>query len=187
MGHRSDLSEMVGPIYNKVANTRHHYTGGYITPRPSSAEREQLEKQKALVGKFFTKETKARSKSADTRYERTTQSSAIAVQQQSSQQVTVQAREAQILEPKKSGLERKQEARKRREEFVSTAQTTVDGKQVLTTQELNAKREELIRTEVLKIQQESKMMMERYMLECQRRSDMIQQEQDLRQAEEKRK
>jgi hypothetical protein len=186
--HRSDLSEMVGPIYNKAAG-RHQYTGGYVTPRPESAERQQLEKQKALVGQFFKQETKSRSKSADTRYEQKSQSSTTTTmqQQQSSQQVTMQGRETQILEAKKSGLERKQEALKRREEFVSTSTTQVDGTKVLSTQEINAKREEMIKTEVLKIQQESKMMMERYMLECKRRNEMIEQEQQLRQDEEKRK
>merc|ERR1711913_129749 len=99
--------------------------------------------------------------------------------QSSSQQVTmVQGRETQIMEAKQAGLERKQEALKRREDFVSSQTTTqVDGK-ILSTQEIrdiNAKREELIRQEVLKIQSESKMMMERYMLECKRRNDPLEQ------------
>ena len=39
--------------------------------------------------------------------------------------------------------------------------------------QLNAKREEMIRKEVEKIQNESKMMMERYLEECKRRTEMI--------------
>merc|ERR1711874_327717 len=184
--HKSDLSEMHGPIY-KQAPVKHSYTGGYIGTRASSAEKEQLEKQKALVGKFFKQEAKTRSKS-ETRVEKktemftSTQSSSHT--QSSSQQVTmVQGRETQIMEAKQAGLERKQEALKRREDFVSSQTTTqVDGK-ILSTQEIrdiNAKREELIRQEVLKIQSESKMMMERYMLECKRRNDQLEQEKELR-------
>merc|ERR1712203_580605 len=186
--HRSDLSEMHGPIYGK-AQTSHHYTGGYVTPRPSSAERDQLEKQKALVGKFFQKESKTRSKSESRATERFEQrSETITSSQQSSQQVSmVQGRETQIIEAKQAGMERKQEALKRREEFVSSQTTTqVDGK-ILSTQEIrdiNSRREEMIRQEVLKIQSESKMMMERYMLECKRRNEQIEQEKELRLEEE---
>merc|ERR1712088_28191 len=186
MGHKSDLSEMHGPIY-KQAPVKHSYTGGYIGTRASSAEKEQLEKQKALVGKFFKQEAKTRSKS-ETRVEKktemftSTQSSSHT--QSSSQQVTmVQGRETRIMEAKQAGLERKQEALKRREDFVSSqTTTTVDGN-IMSTQEIrdiNSKREELIRQEVLKIQMESKMMMERYMLECKRRNDQLEQEQELR-------
>merc|ERR1712154_403468 len=93
-------------------------------------------------------------------------------------------------EEKQAGMERKQEAMKRREEFVSSQTTTqVDGK-ILSTQEIrdiNAKRGEMIRQEVLKIQSESKMMMERYMLECKRRNEQIEQEKELRIEEENRK
>merc|ERR1712173_259460 len=110
--------------------------------------------------------------------------------QSSSQQVTmVQGRETQLIEAKQAGQERKQEALRRREEFVSSQTTTqVDGK-ILSTQEIkdiNSRREEIIKQEVLKIQQESKMMMERYMLECRQRNEMIEQEHKLRQEEEKR-
>merc|ERR1719259_374552 len=186
--HKSDLSEMHGPIY-KQAPVKHSYTGGYIGTRASSAEKEQLEKQKALVGKFFKQEAKTRSKSVDTRVEKKTET--FTSTQSSSQQVTmVQGRETQIMEAKQAGQERKQEALRRREEFVSSQTTTqVDGK-ILSTQEIrdiNAKREELIRQEVLKIQSESKMMMERYMLECKRRNDQLEQEKELRIEEERRK
>merc|ERR1712223_156816 len=95
--HKSDLAEMHGPIY-RGAPTKHSYTGGYVTPRPSSAERDQLEKQTALVGKFFKKEAKTRSKSAsaDTRVEQRTES--YTSTQQSTQQVTtMQGRETQIM------------------------------------------------------------------------------------------
>merc|ERR1719340_311844 len=102
----------------------------------------------------------------------------------------MQGRETQIIEAKQAGQERKQEALRRREEFVSSQTTTqVDGK-ILSTQEIrdiNARREEMIRQEVLKIQQESKMMMERYMLECKRRNEQVEQEKELRLEEERRK
>ena len=55
--HRSDLSEMVGPIYK--TNTKHSYTGGYITPRTRSLERDtdaKKEKQQKLVSKYFAKD-----------------------------------------------------------------------------------------------------------------------------------
>jgi len=191
--HKSDLKEMHGPIYNQ-APVRHNYTGGYIGPRPNSAERETLEKQKALVGKFFKQEAKTRSKSADTRIEQRTESYSASQQSShqvtSSQQVTVQGRETQIVEAKQAGIERKEEAMKRREEFVSSQITTTDGGKMMSTQEIheiNSKREEMIKSEVLKIQQESKMMMERYMMECKRRNEQVEQEQELRQNEERMK
>merc|ERR1719211_250074 len=89
--------------------------------------RDQLEKQKALVGKFFQKESKTRSKSESRATERFEQrSETITSSQQSSQQVSmVQGCETQIIEAKQAGMERKQEALKRREEFVSSQTTTV--------------------------------------------------------------
>merc|ERR1739844_707696 len=144
-----------------------------------------------LVGKFFQKESKTRSKSESRATERFEQrSETIASSQQSSQQVSmVQGRETQIIEAKQAGMERKQEALKRREEFVSSQTTTVDGN-IMSTQEIrdiNAKREELIRQEVLKIQMESKMMMERYMLECKRRNDQLKEEHRQREEEDRRR
>ena len=51
--------------------------------------------------------------------------------------------------------------------------------------QLNAKREEMIRKEVEKIQNESKMMMERYLEECKRRTEMIQKEEEMRVQQER--
>merc|ERR1712045_858436 len=46
---KSDLSSMVGPIYNAGKATKHNFSGGYVAPK---ARADQVE----LVSKFFKKE-----------------------------------------------------------------------------------------------------------------------------------
>merc|ERR1711928_170808 len=75
---------------------------------------------------------------------------------------------------------------KRREEFVikkSEART----QSVKTTQQLHKEREDIIQREVLKMQEESKRMTERYLEESKRRASLLQKEQEEREREEARK
>ncbi len=83
----------------------------------------------------------------------------------------------QIEEAKKAGQERKQEAMKRREEFVIKQSEAKLLSNVKSTQELHKEREEMIKREVLKIQEESKKMMTRYMDESKKRAEMLEKEQ----------
>ena len=117
--------------------------------------------------------------------------------QVSSQQVsssTSRRSNVKVEQAQASGMIRKQEALARREEFKAakleiSSSSQVDGK-VMSTSEiaaLNAKREEMIRKEVEKIQNESKMMMDRYLEECKRRSEMLQKEEEMRVSEERAK
>merc|ERR1712179_494035 len=85
---------------------------------------------------------------------------------------------------KKAGEIRKQEAMKRREEFVQS-KTTISSSTGKTIQEINAEREEMIKKEVLKIQEESRQMMQRYLEESKRRAEILQMEQEKKAEEEK--
>merc|ERR1712228_4146 len=87
--HRSDMSQMVGPIYNtgKINMTKHNFTDGYQAPK---ARQDQVE----LVGKFFKKEQVSTKKEESF--------------------VQVEEKQTTVM----SGEERKQEALKRRGEFL---------------------------------------------------------------------
>lgn len=163
-----------------------------------SESKEREEKQKALVSKFFQKEqqTKQSTKAARAMFE--TMSAQSSSQVQSSSKVTtssmsmsssssvtttqqvskVEHRSAlQIEEARKAGEERKMEAKKRREEFVVKQSEAKLMSNVKSTQELHKEREDMIAREVLKIQEESRKMMERYLDDSKRRADMLQKEQ----------
>merc|ERR1719357_2138327 len=182
--HKADLTEMQGPIYSK-AMSKHSYTGGYISPRVRSVERDsKQEKQQQLVSKYFAKDASKSVIKRETLHEFVKQET----KSETKSQVTRQ--NIQVEQAQQSGQIRKQEALMRREEFKASkleVTSTVDGK-VLSTAEiaqLNAKREEMIRKEVEKIQNESKMMMERYLEECKRRTEMIQKEEEMRVQQER--
>merc|ERR1711962_1196863 len=134
--HRSDMSQMVGPIYNtgKVNMTKHSFTEGYQAPK---ARQDQVD----LVGKFFKKET-AHSSFEETKAEEIS--------------TTVS----------KSGEERKQEALKRREEreafILQTVQRIKEEASSLSQRLKNEeeKRLELIQLEEQRIKQQEIMRQE---------------------------
>ena len=104
-------------------------------------------------------------------------SSAMEASSSSRQEVTATRSappEQQIAEARAAGQARKEEAIRRREEFVikQSEAKLVSSKSV---QQLNAEREEMIAREVAKIQAESRKMMERYMDESKKRAEMLEQ------------
>merc|ERR1711994_303588 len=82
---------------------------------------------------------------------------------------------------------RKQEALKRREEFVIKKSEAKLSSNVKSTQELHRQREEMIANQVLKMQEESKTMMTRYVEESKKREEMLKREQEMIETERKRK
>merc|ERR550539_1736650 len=56
---KSDLTSMVGPVYNSGKATQHKFTGGYVAPK---ARTDQVE----LVNKFFKRETNERTETVQT-------------------------------------------------------------------------------------------------------------------------
>merc|ERR1712183_906367 len=94
---------------------------------------------------------------------------------------------SQIEVAKQSGQERKQEALKRREEFVIKKSEAKLSSNVKSTQELHQQREEMIANQVLKMQEESKTMMTRYVEESKKREEMLKREQEMIETERKRK
>merc|ERR1712128_91263 len=95
--HKSDLTSMVGPIYNtgSVNLTKHNFSGGYQAQ--ASAKQDKVE----LVGKFFQKEQKQQTVETKTTHMEQQMVSSVSQKVESS-----------------SGEERKQEALARRKEFL---------------------------------------------------------------------
>ena len=103
------------------------YTGGYISPRVRSVERDsKQEKQQQLVSKFFAKDASKSVIKRETLHEFVKQETKSETQSQVTNRQNIQVEQAQ-----QSGQMRKQEALMRREEFKAAkleVTSTVDGK-----------------------------------------------------------
>merc|ERR1712226_1554336 len=98
--HKSDLTSMVGPVYNTGKLTKHNFTGGYVAPK---ARADQVE----LVSKFFKKE-QVEAKSGTKVQSFTTSEKSTA-----EQRTEIQSSQIEFA----SGDERRREALERRQEF----------------------------------------------------------------------
>jgi len=192
--HKADLGGLVGPIYSQTP-AKHTFSDGYVAPKARSESKEREEKQKALVSKFFNKEQrKETTKAAKAKFESLASESksevrmsATSMQQStsvtsSSQQVSkteTKVTKISAEEAKVKGEERKQEALKRREEFVVKQSEARVATNIKSTQELHREREEIIQSQVRKMQEENKQMMERYLQESKQRADILQKEQEM--------
>ena len=105
---------------------KHSYTGGYISPRVRSVERDsKQEKQQQLVSKYFAKDASKSVIKRETLHEFVKQET----KSETKSQVTRQ--NIQVEQAQQSGQIRKQEALMRREEFKAAkleVTSTVDGK-----------------------------------------------------------
>merc|ERR1711872_99844 len=145
--HKSDLSSMVGPVYNTGKLTKHNFTGGYVAPK---ARADQVE----LVSKFFKGE---QTQQIETRTE--TQ------QSQKIEQIESKATKVEFAggeERRKEALERRQEFLKQQEDLhmkITSSQFNVGNAK--TRQQLEEEREAFIKNAVLRVQEEALMLSNR--------------------------
>lgn len=174
--HKSDLTQMVGPIYNtgKIQLAKHNFTDGYQAPK---ARADQVE----LVNKFFKKDKGS--------MEVTTSSSSMSssTMQQSS---SIQAQQTQVS--MKSGEERKKEALERRDEFLKQQQeismklNTSEFKtiEVKSKKELDEEREAIMLAAITRIKEESMSLSNRLKMEEQKRVEFIRAEEERQRQED---
>merc|ERR550517_870646 len=172
---KSDLGTMVGPVYN-MASAKHNFTGGYTAPK---TRQDQVD----LVGKFFQKEQKEvvrqEQKSSFESSQTTSFSSS------TSTKVETKIESAGGEERRAEALERRQEFLKQQEDLrmkVTSAQfSAVQSK---TRQQLEEEREAMFAASVKRVQEESRMQMERAKMEEQKRLDFLKQEEERLKREE---
>jgi hypothetical protein len=167
--HQSDLSSMVGPVYKagKVDHTKHHFTDGYKAP----LTREKREEQIKLVGKFFKKE-----KDTVDKLQQKIVDKAEHLQQSYQSDIKVTREDAL-----KQGGERRQEALRRREEFIrQEAACNIQVEQKIeckTRAQLEAEREEFLRQTCARVKMEASQLSQRHKDEEVMRFKSIEEEQ----------
>merc|ERR1719462_169103 len=172
---KSDLGSMVGPVYN-MASAKHNFTGGYAAPK---ARQDQVD----LVGKFFQKEQKEVVRQEQKSTFESNQTASFS--SSTSSKVETKIESAGGEERRAEALERRQEFLKQQEDLrmkVSSSQfSTVQSK---TRQQLEEEREAMFAASVKRVQEESRMQMERAKMEEQKRIDFLKQEEERLKREE---
>merc|ERR1711915_1157238 len=146
--HKSDLSSMVGPVYNTGKLTKHNFTGGYVAPK---ARADQVE----LLNKFFKSE----------KTEQRIESRIETHQSQQVQQTETKSTKVEFAggeERRKEALERRQEFLKQQEDLhmkITSSQFNVGNAK--TRQQLEEEREAFIKNAVLRVQEEALMLSNR--------------------------
>merc|ERR550539_575367 len=158
---KSDLTSIVGPVYNSGKATQHKFTGGYVAPK---ARTDQVE----LVNKFFKRETNERTET---------------VQTEKVENVTTRVESKVEFS---AGEDRRKEAIGRRQEFlkqqedlhmeVKTSEMKVSN--VKTRQQLEEERETFFKNTVLRVQQEATMLSNRAKEEEQKRIEWLRTEEE---------
>merc|ERR1712228_400053 len=171
---KSDLGSMVGPVYN-MASAKHNFTGGYAAPK---ARPDQVD----LVGKFFQKEQKEvvrqEQKSSFESTQATSFSSSTTKVETKIESAGGEERRAEALERRKEFLKQQEDLRMK----VSSSQfSTVQSK---SRQQLEEEREAMFAASVKRVQEESRMQMERAKMEEQKRVDFLKQEEERLKREE---
>merc|ERR1711973_546913 len=145
---KSDLSSMVGPIYNSGKATKHNFSGGhgYVAPKGARAD------QQELVNKFFSK------KSEQSESFECVKSEVVQVQQKVESKVEFSSGE----DRRKEALERRQEFLKQNEDLhMQIKSSDFKMTNVKTRQQLEEERESFFKNTVLKVQQEAQLMSSR--------------------------
>merc|ERR1712055_762854 len=172
---KSDLGTMVGPVYN-MASAKHNFTGGYAAPK---ARPDQVD----LVGKFFQKEQKEVVRQEQKSSFESTQASSFA--SSTSTKVETKIESAGGEERRAEALERRKVFLKQQEDMnmkISSSQfSTVQSK---SRQQLEEEREAMFAASVKRVQEESRMQMERAKMEEQKRLDFLKQEEERLKREE---
>merc|ERR1712083_221823 len=170
--HKSDLSSMVGPVYNTGKLTKHNFTGGYVAPK---ARADQVE----LVNKFFKSE----------KTEQRTESRIETHQSQQVQQTEAKSTKVEFAggeERRKEALERRQEFLKQQEDLhmkITSSQFNVGNAK--TRQQLEEEREAFIKNAVLRVQEEALMLSNRAKEEEMKRLEYIRLEEERIKKEDK--
>jgi len=163
--HKSDLSSMVGPVYNTGKLTKHNFTGGYVAPK---ARADQVE----LVSKFFKGE---QTQQIETRTE--------THQSQKIEQIESKATKVEFA----GGEERRKEALERRQEFLKqqedlhmkiTSSSQYSMSNAKTRQQLEEEREAYIQNAVKRVQEEALMLSNRAKEEEMKRLEYIRLEEE---------
>merc|ERR1712228_1125718 len=166
--HKSDLSSMVGPVYNTGKLTKHNFTGGYVAPK---ARADQVE----LVNKFFKSE----------KTEQRTESRIETHQSQQVQQTETKSTKVEFAggeERRKEALERRQEFLKQQEDLhmkITSSQFNVGNAK--TRQQPEEEREAFIKNAVLRVQEEALMLSNRAKEEERKAKELARQEEIKRQ------
>merc|ERR1712002_52579 len=170
--HKSDLSSMVGPVYNTGKLTKYNFTGGYVAPK---ARADQVE----LVNKFFKSE----------KTEQRTESRIETHQSQQVQQTETKSTKVEFAggeERRKEALERRQEFLKQQEDLhmkITSSQFNVGNAK--TRQQLEEEREAFIKNAVLRVQEEALMLSNRAKEEEMKRLEYIRLEEERIKKEDK--
>merc|ERR1711892_152928 len=167
--HKSDLSSMVGPVYNTGKLTKHNFTGGYVAPK---ARADQVE----LVSKFFKHEQKEQT-------EIQIESKIESHQSQHIEQIETKSSKVEFAggeERRKEALERRQEFLKQQEDLhmkiTSSSQYNVSNAK--SRQQLEEEREAYIKNAVLRVQEEALMLSKRSKDEEMKRVEFIRMEEE---------
>merc|ERR1719219_1290122 len=164
---KSDLTSMVGPVYNSGKATQHKFTGGYIAPK---ARTDQVE----LVNKFFKRETNERTET---------------VQTQQIENVTTKVESKVEFS---SGEDRRKEAIGRRHEFLKQQEdlhmqvksSEIKVSNVKSRQQLEEEREAFFKKTVMRVQEEASMLSNRAKEEEMKRIEWLKNEEERMQREE---
>merc|ERR1711892_497352 len=165
--HKSDLTSMVGPIYNTGKLTKHNFSGGYVAPK---ARADQVE----LVSKFFKGD---KTEQTEIQIETRTETH----QSQQIEQIETKSTKVEFAggeERRKEALERRQEFLKQQEDLhmkiTSSSQYNVSNAK--SRQQLEEEREAYIKNAVLRVQEEALMLSNRAKEEENKRIEYIRME-----------
>merc|ERR1712079_422909 len=141
---KSDLSSMVGPIYNAGKATKHNFTGGYVAPKARADQQE-------LVNKFFKHDKSEKVETIQSE-------SVVKVESKMESKVEFSSGE----ERRKEALERRQEFLKENEDlYMQVKSSDFKMTNVKTRQQLEQERESFFQNTVMRVQEEAKMISSR--------------------------
>merc|ERR1739838_766873 len=163
--HKSDLSSMVGTVYNTGKLTKHNFTGGYVAPK---ARADQVE----LVSKFFKEQTEIQIESKIESH-----------QTQHIEQIETKSSKVEFAggeERRKEALERRQEFLKQQEDLHMKITSSSEFKisNAKSRQQLEEEREAYIKNAVLRVQEEALMLSKRSKDEEMKRVEFIRMEEE---------
>ena len=172
---KSDLGTMVGPVYN-MASAKHNFTGGYTAPK---TRQDQVD----LVGKFFQKEQKEAVRQEQKSSFESSQTTSFS--SSTSTKVETKIESAGGEERRAEALERRKEFLKQQEDLrMKVTSSQFSAVQSKSRQQLEEEREAMFAASVKRVQEESRMQMERAKMEEQKRLDFLKQEEERLKREE---
>merc|ERR1719239_403864 len=173
---KSDLgTSTTWQVYN-MASAKHNFTGGYTAPK---TRQDQVD----LVGKFFQKEQKEVVKQEQQSSFESSQTTSFSSSM--STKVETKIESAGGEERRAEALERRKEFLKQQEDLrMKVTSSQFSAVQSKTRQQLEEEREAMFAASVKRVQEESRMQMERAKMEEQKRLDFLKQEEERLKREE---